>query len=459
MRTRAIRAECGIEGGASRWRGLEGIEAVGCSTRSSTWGHHERRKGNSRARGCCKDPGCLVILDSLLAAWQDHNFRQVAVKWRSFGGALSTLHAHELGSVAIKEALKRTKIRPEEVSEVILGHVLTAGAGQNPARQASVGAGIPYEVPAWSCQMICGSGLKAVCLGAQSILTGDSNIVVAGGMESMSKVPHVIHMRNGVRLGETSLRDSIIVDGLTDAFLHYHMGVTAENVAKQWQVSREEQDQLAVKSQQKAEHAQNSGYFDKEIVPVPVASRKGSVEVLADEHPRHGSTLETMTKLKPYFVTDGTGTVTAGNASGLNDGAAAVVLMTKTEAVKRGLTPLAQIVSWAQAGVDPSVMGMGPVPAIKKAIEKACWTVDQVDLYEINEAFASLSIAITKELKLNPDKVNPEGGAVALGHPLGASGCRILVTLVHALERTGGKRGVAALCIGGGMGIAMCVER
>ncbi|XP_066467437.1 acetyl-CoA acetyltransferase, cytosolic [Tiliqua scincoides] len=377
----------------------------------------------------------------------------------SFNGALSALHAHELASVAIKEVLKRTKISPEEVSEVIFGQVLTAGTGQNPARQASVAAGIPYEVPAWSCQMICGSGLKAVCLGAQSILTGDANIVVAGGMESMSKVPHIIHMRNGVRLGETSLQDSILVDGLTDAFYHYHMGITAENVAKQWKVSREEQDQLAVKSQHKAENAQNAGYFAKEIVPVVVPSRKGPIEVIADEHPRPGSNLETMAKLKPFFVTDGTGTVTAGNASGINDGAAAVVLMTKAEAVKRGLTPLAQIVSWAQAGVDPSVMGIAPVPAIKKAIEKAGWTVDQVDLYEINEAFASLSVAITKELKLNPDKINVEGGAVALGHPLGASGCRILVTLLYALERTGGKRGVAALCIGGGMGIAMCIER
>ncbi|XP_053150503.1 acetyl-CoA acetyltransferase, cytosolic [Hemicordylus capensis] len=377
----------------------------------------------------------------------------------SFNGALSTLHAHELGSIVIKEVLERAKISPDEVSEVIFGQVLTAGAGQNPARQASVGAGIPYQVPAWSCQMICGSGLKAVCLGAQSIMAGDSSLVVAGGMESMSKAPHLIHMRSGVRMGETSLQDSIILDGLTDAFYHYHMGITAENVAKQWQVSREEQDQLAVKSQNKAEKAQKAGYFEKEIVPVLVPSRKGPVEVKADEHPRHGSNLETMAKLKPFFVTDGTGTVTAANASGVNDGAAAVILMTKTEAARRGLTPLAQIVSWAQAGVDPSVMGTGPIPAIKKAVEKAGWTVDQVDLYEINEAFASLGVAITKELKLNPEKVNVEGGAVALGHPLGASGCRILVTLVHALERMGGKRGVAALCIGGGMGIAMCVER
>ncbi|XP_062980553.1 acetyl-CoA acetyltransferase, cytosolic isoform X2 [Elgaria multicarinata webbii] len=377
----------------------------------------------------------------------------------SFNSALSTLHAHELASVAIKESLQRAKVNPKEVSEVIFGHVLAAGAGQNPARQASIGAGIPYEVPAWSCQILCGSGLKAVCLGAQSIMTGDSSIVVAGGMESMSKAPHVIHMRGGVKMGEASLQDSIILDGLTDAFYHYHMGVTAENVAKQWQVSREQQDQLAVKSQNKAENAQKAGYFDKEIVPVLVPSRKGPVEVKTDEHPHHGSNLETMAKLRPYFVMDGTGTVTAANASGINDGAAAVILMRKADAVQRGLAPLAHIVSWAQTGVDPSIMGMAPVSAIRKALEKAGWTVDQVDLYEINEPFASVGVAIIKELKLNPEKVNIEGGAIALGHPLGASGCRILVTLLYALERTGGKRGVAALCVGGGMGIAMCVER
>ncbi|XP_058024413.1 acetyl-CoA acetyltransferase, cytosolic [Ahaetulla prasina] len=377
----------------------------------------------------------------------------------SFNGALSTLHAHELASVVIKELLERTKIDPKEVSEVILGQVLAAGAGQNPARQASVGAGIPYKIPAWSCQMICGSGLKAVCLGAQSIMTGDSSIVVAGGMENMSKAPHFIHLRNGVKMGETSLQDSIIVDGLTDAFYCYHMGVTAENVAKQWEVTRKEQDQQAVMSQNKAENAQKGGYFDKEIVPVVVPSRRGPTEVKADEHPRHGCNLETVAKLKPCFITDGTGTVTAANASGINDGAAAVILMKRSEAVKRNLIPLARIVCSAQVGIDPSVMGIAPITAIKKAVEKAGWTLDQVDLYEINEAFAAVGVAITKELKLKPEKVNIEGGAVALGHPLGASGCRILVTLLHSLERTGGKRGVAALCIGGGMGIAMCVER
>ncbi|KAM3851601.1 acetyl-CoA acetyltransferase, cytosolic-like isoform 2-T2 [Vipera latastei] len=377
----------------------------------------------------------------------------------SFNGALSTLHAHELASVVIKELLERTKIDPKEISEVILGQVLAVGAGQNPARQASVGAGIPYEIPAWSCQMICGSGLKAVCLGAQSIMTGDSSIVVAGGMENMSKAPHVIHLRGGVKMGEASLRDSLIVDGLTDAFYCYHMGVTAENVAKRWKVSREEQDQQAVMSQNKAENAQKGGYFNKEIVPVSVPSRKGPTEVKADEHPRHGCNIETVAKLKPCFVTDGTGTLTAGNASGISDGAAAVILMKKSEAVKRNLTPLARIVSSAQAGIDPAFMATVLITTIRKAVEKAGWTLDQVDLYEINEAFASVGVIIPKELKLNPEKINIEGGAVALGHPLGASGCRILVTLLHSLERTGGKRGVAALCVGGGMGIAMCVER
>uniref|UniRef100_A0A493T4B4 Acetyl-CoA acetyltransferase 2 n=1 Tax=Anas platyrhynchos platyrhynchos TaxID=8840 RepID=A0A493T4B4_ANAPP len=354
----------------------------------------------------------------------------------SFNGALSALPAHELGAAAIREALRRAGLAPEEVSEVVLGQVLAAGAGQNPVRQASVGAGIPYSVPAWSCQMICGSGLKAVCLGAQSIMTEESSIVVAGGMESMSKAPHVIHMRAGVKMGEASLQDSIIHDGLTDAFYQYHMGITAENVANQWQISRGEQDQFAVQSQNRAEAAQKAGYFTKEIVPVLVPSKKGPIEVKTDEHPRHGSNLETMAKLKPCFLTDGTGTVTAANASGINDGAAVVILMKKSEAARRGLMPLARIVSWAQTGIDPSIMGVGPISAIRKAIDKAGWTLDQVDLFEINEAFASLSVAIAKELKVNPEKVNIQGGAIALGHPLGASGCRILVTLLHALERT-----------------------
>ncbi|EDL02032.1 mCG16687, isoform CRA_d [Mus musculus] len=325
----------------------------------------------------------------------------------SFNGALSTVPVHEMGTTVIKEVLQRAKVAPEEVSEVIFGHVLTAGCGQNPTRQASVGAGIPYSVPAWSCQMICGSGLKAVCLAAQSIA----------------------------------------------------MVFSAENVAKKWQVSREAQDKVAVLSQNRAEHAQKAGHFDKEIVPVLVSSRKGLTEVKIDEFPRHGSNLEAMGKLKPYFLTDGTGTVTTANATGMNDGAAAVVLMKKTEAERRMLKPLARIVSWSQAGVEPSVMGVGPIPAIKQAVAKAGWSLEDVDLFEINEAYAALSVAIAKELGLNPEKVNIDGGAIALGHPLGASGCRILVTLLHTLERVGGTRGVAALCIGGGMGVAMCVQR
>ncbi|XP_051867356.1 acetyl-CoA acetyltransferase, cytosolic isoform X2 [Pristis pectinata] len=333
------------------------------------------------------------------------------------------------------------------------------GQGQNPARQASVGAGIPYQVPAWSCQMVCGSGLKAVCLAAQAILTGSSDILVAGGMESMSKAPHVVQMRAGHKMGNVPLHDSILCDGLTDAFHSYHMGMTAENVAKLWSVSREAQDRFALQSQERTEMAQKAGFFVKEIVPISVPSRKGCIEVVDDEFPRHGSSYEAMSALKPYFLTDGTGSVTAGNASGINDGAAAVILMKKSKALERSLTPLARIVSWAQAGLDPSVMGTGPIPAIRKAVEKAEWKLDMVDLFEINEAFAAQSIAVVKELGLNPDKVNIQGGAIALGHPLGMSGCRILVTLLHALERTGGTRGVAALCIGGGMGIAMCVER
>ncbi|KAM8947576.1 acetyl-CoA acetyltransferase, cytosolic [Pelodytes ibericus] len=377
----------------------------------------------------------------------------------SFSGALSSLPAHVLGSVVITEVLKRASVKPDEVSEVIIGHVLTAGTGQNPSRQASVAAGVPYSIPAWSCQMICGSGLKAVSLAAQSIQTGESDIVVAGGMENMSQVPHIVHMRSGVKFGDASLQDSILCDGLNDAFYKYHMGITAENVAKQWKISREEQDQLALESQKRTEAAQKAGYFDKEIVPVSVPSRKGPVEVKTDEFPRHGSNLESMAKLKPYFLKDGSGTVTPANASGMNDGAAAVILMKKSEAQRRGLSPLAQIVSSAQAGLDPSVMGVGPIPAIKKAVEKAGWSLDDVDLFEINEAFAAQACAVSKELGLNPEKVNIQGGAIALGHPLGMSGCRILVTLLYALERIGGRKGVAALCIGGGMGIAMCVER
>uniref|UniRef100_A0A8C4HHW6 Acetyl-CoA acetyltransferase 2 n=2 Tax=Dicentrarchus labrax TaxID=13489 RepID=A0A8C4HHW6_DICLA len=377
----------------------------------------------------------------------------------SLNGSLSTVPLRDLCSVVIKDVLKRAAVKPEEVSEVIMGHVLTAGHGQNPARQASVGAGIPYPVPAWSCQMVCGSGLKAVCLGAQSILSGESTVVVAGGMESMSKAPHTLHMRAGVKMGDASLQDSMVADGLTDAFHGYHMGITAENVAKQWVVSREEQDQFAVQSQNKTEAAQKAGHFDQEIVPVMVPSRQGPVEVKVDEFPRPGSNMSSMSKLRPCFIKDSSGTVTAGNASGINDGAAATVLMSQSEAAKRGIKPMARIVSWAQAGLDPSVMGTGPIPAIRKAVEKAGWQLDHVDLFEINEAFAAQSIAVVKELGLNVDKVNVSGGAISLGHPIGMSGCRVLVTLLHALQRTGGRKGVASLCIGGGMGIAMCVER
>ncbi|XP_007546795.1 acetyl-CoA acetyltransferase, cytosolic [Poecilia formosa] len=374
-------------------------------------------------------------------------------------GALSSLTLRDLCSPVIKDVLKRAEVKPEEVSEVIIGHVLTAGQGQNPARQASVAAGIPYLVPAWSCQMVCGSGLKAVCLGAQSIQAGESTVVVAGGMESMSRAPHTLQMRAGVKMGDASLQDSMVADGLTDAFHSYHMGITAENVAKQWGISREQQDLFAVNSQNKTEAAQKAGHFDQEIVPITVPSRKGPVEVKTDEFPRHGSNVATMSKLKPCFVKDSSGTVTAGNASGINDGAAATVLMSQSEASRRGVKPMAKIVSWAQVGLDPSVMGTGPIPAIRKAVEKAGWKLDQVDLFEVNEAFAAQSLAVIKELGLNEDKVNVSGGAISLGHPIGMSGCRVLVTLLHALNRTGGRKGVASLCIGGGMGVAMCVER
>uniref|UniRef100_A0A3Q4HQ81 Acetyl-CoA acetyltransferase 2 n=1 Tax=Neolamprologus brichardi TaxID=32507 RepID=A0A3Q4HQ81_NEOBR len=362
----------------------------------------------------------------------------------SLNGALSTVLLHDLCSAVIKDVLKRAGVKPDEVSEVIMGHVLTAGHGQNPTRKASVGAGIPYPVPAWSCQMVCGSGLKAVCLGAQSILTGESTVVVAGGMESMSRAPHTVHMRAGVKMGDASLQDSMVADGLTDIFHCYHMGITAENVAKQWSVSREEQDRFAVKSQSRTEAAQKARYFDQEIVPIMVSIRYN---------------MDSMSKLKPCFVKDSSGTVTAGNASGINDGAAATVLMSQSEAARRGIKPMARIVSWAQAGLDPSIMGTGPIPAIRKAVEKAGWQLDQVDLFEINEAFAAQSVAVVKELGLNEEKVNVSGGAISLGHPIGMSGCRVLVTLLHALQRTGGRKGIASLCIGGGMGIAMCVER
>ncbi|XP_059157657.1 acetyl-CoA acetyltransferase, cytosolic-like [Physella acuta] len=376
----------------------------------------------------------------------------------SFNGALSVFAAHDLGSIAIKEALNRAGIKGDEVSEVILGQVLTGGQGQNPARQAAVKAGIPFSVPACGVNMLCGSGLRSVVLASQAIKTGDATIVVAGGQESMSKAPHCIHLRSGTKFGDASLVDSMMLDGLTDAFNNYHMGITAENVAKQWNISREEQDNFSLNSQLKCEAAQKNGSFDKEIVPVIVTSREGAKEIRKDEFPRSGCTLEAFQKLRPAFVKDGTGSVTAGNASGINDGAAAIVLSSLEVAASRGVKPMARIVSWAQAGVDPSIMGTGPVPAVKKALESAGWQIADVDLFELNEAFAAQSLAVVKELGCDVDKVNVNGGAIALGHPIGASGARILTTLLYALQAQNKKRGVAALCVGGGMGIALCVE-
>ncbi|XP_062510682.1 acetyl-CoA acetyltransferase, cytosolic-like [Corticium candelabrum] len=377
----------------------------------------------------------------------------------NFNGAFSSLAAHQLGAIAIKESLLRCGVSPEEVSEVFMGQVLTAGAGQNPARQASIAAGIPHTVPATSVNMLCGSGLRSVVLAAQAISTNDATVVVAGGQESMSQSPHCMHLRSSVKMGDASMVDTVLKDGLIDAFNNIHMGITAENVAKQWQISREEQDRFAVQSQSWAEQAQNEQHFVSEIVPVVIQTRTGQIEVSVDEFPRHGTTMEKLSRLKPAFIKDGTGTVTAGNASGINDGAAAVVVMSLHEAEKRQKAPLAHIVSWAQAGVDPKIMGTGPIPAIRKALDKAGWTVADVDLIELNEAFAAQSLAVVSELKLDVTKVNVSGGAVALGHPIGASGTRVLVTLLYGLKRTGGRKGIAALCIGGGMGIAMCVER
>jgi acetyl-CoA C-acetyltransferase len=375
----------------------------------------------------------------------------------AFNGALAALPAHQLGVVAIKAALERAKVAPADVSEVVLGHVLTAGTGQNPARQAAIAAGIPVERTAYVVNQVCGSGLRAVALGYQAILTGDSAIVVAGGQESMSQAPHCTHLRNGTRMGDTALIDTMIKDGLWDAFNGYHMGTTAENVAQKWQITREQQDAFAAASQQKAEAAQKSGRFKDEIAPVTIESRKGPTVVDADEYPRHGTTVETLGKLRPAFQKDGT--VTAGNASGINDGAAAVVLMTDKEAQRRGLKPLARIVSWATAGVDPAVMGSGPIPASRAALKKADWSIADLDLIEANEAFAAQACAVGKDLGFPADKLNVNGGAIALGHPIGASGARILVTLIHELGKRGDKKGLATLCIGGGMGIAMCIER
>src|SRR6201991_4344407 len=375
----------------------------------------------------------------------------------AFGGALSKLPAHELGRAAIVEVLKRAKIEPGEVSEVILGQILTAGEGQNPARQAAVAAGIPYEKTAYVINQLCGSGLRAVALGFQAIRNGDSEIVVAGGQESMSMAPHCMHLRNPVKMGNAQMIDTMITDGLWDAFNGYHMGNTAENVAKQFQITREQQDEFAVASQNKAEAAQKAGKFKDEIVPVTIKSRKGDIIVSDDEYPRHGATVEAMAKLRPAFEKDGT--VTAGSASGINDGAAAVVLMTAKQAAKEGKTVLARIVSWGQAGVDPKIMGTGPIPASRAALKKAGWSIGDLDLIEANEAFAAQACAVNKDLGWDTAKVNVNGGAIAIGHPIGASGTRVLVTLLHEMQKRDAKKGLATLCIGGGMGIAMCIAR
>jgi acetyl-CoA C-acetyltransferase len=375
----------------------------------------------------------------------------------AFNGAFGSLPAHELGKVAIKAALERAGIEGAQVSEVILGQILTAGQGQNPARQASIAAGIPVESPAWGVNQLCGSGLRTVALGYQAILNGDSEVVVAGGQESMSMAPHCRHLRNGVKMGDFDMVDTMIKDGLWDAFNGYHMGNTAENVAQKYQITRSQQDEFAVASQNKAEAAQKGGKFKDEIAPVTVKSRKGDVVVDADEYPRHGTTLDIVGKLRPAFAKDGT--VTAGNASGINDGAAALVLMKASEAAKRGKTPLARIVSWAHAGVDPAIMGTGPIPASRAALKKAGWKIEDLDLIEANEAFAAQACAVNKDLGWDTAKVNVNGGAIALGHPIGASGARVLVTLLHEMQRRNSKKGLATLCIGGGMGIAMCVER
>jgi len=375
----------------------------------------------------------------------------------SFAGAFNTLAASELGSIALKAAMDRAKVEPADVDEVILGQILTAGTGQNPARQASINAGVPVESPAWAVNQLCGSGLRAVALGMQQILNGDADIVAAGGQESMSQAPYCAKLRDGIKMGDFKMIDTMIKDGLWDAFNGYHMGNTAENIAKQWQITREQQDAFAVASQNKAEAAQKAGKFADEICPVTVKTRKGDIVVDQDEYIRAGATLEGMAKLRPAFEKDGT--VTAGNASGINDGAAAVVLMSAAEAKRRGLKPLARIVSWAHAGVDPAIMGTGPIPASRKALEKAGWKVGDLDLVEANEAFAAQACAVNHDMGWNTDIVNVNGGAIAIGHPIGASGARVLVTLLHEMGKRDAKKGLATLCIGGGMGIAMCVER
>ncbi len=375
----------------------------------------------------------------------------------SFNGAFAATAAHLLGAAAIGAALRRAEVAPAEVDEVILGQVLTAAQGQNPARQAALAAGLPQEATAWGINQVCGSGLRSVALGMQQVAAGDASVVVAGGQESMSLAPHAAHMRAGRKMGSMSLVDTMVVDGLWDAFNDYHMGNTAENIATRWQIGRAEQDAFAARSQNKAEAARAAGRFRDEIVPVTVGSRQGARLVDEDEHIRPGTTIDGLSKLKPAF--DGTGTVTAGNASGLNDGAAAVVLMTASEAARRGLLPLARIASWATAGVDPAFMGTGPVPASRRALEKAGWTVDDLDLVESNEAFAAQACMINHEMGWDPSIVNVNGGAIAIGHPIGASGARVLVTLLHEMRRRDAARGLVTLCIGGGMGVAMTLER
>jgi len=375
----------------------------------------------------------------------------------AFNGAFANLPAHELGKTAIRAALERAGVEGNRVSEVIMGQILTAGQGQNPARQASIAAGIPVESPAWGVNQLCGSGLRAVALGYQAILNGDSEIVVAGGQESMSMAPHCQHLRGGVKMGSFEMIDTMIKDGLWDAFNGYHMGTTAENVAKQWQITRQQQDEFAVASQNKTEAATKAGKFKDEITPVTIKTRKGDVVVDTDEFPKSGVTLESISKLRPAF--DKEGTVTAANASGINDGGAAVVLMKASEAARLGKTPLARIVSWAQAGVDPAIMGTGPIPASRAALKKAGWKKEDLDLVEANEAFAAQACAVNKDLGWDTSKVNVNGGAIALGHPIGASGTRVLVTLLYEMQKRNAKKGLATLCIGGGMGIAMCVER
>jgi acetyl-CoA C-acetyltransferase len=375
----------------------------------------------------------------------------------SFSGAFSTLPAHALGTVAIRAAMERAGVKPEEVDEVILGQILTAGAGQNPARQAAVAAGIPVERTAFGINQLCGSGLRAVALAAQQIATGDAKIVVAGGQESMTQAPHCANLRAGQKMGALELVDTMLRDGLWDAFQGYHMGTTAENVAQKYQLTREEQDRFAADSQRKAGEAMKAGRFRDEIVPVTVKGRKGEVVVENDEYPKPETNFEVLQKLRPAFSKDGT--VTAGNASGINDGAAVAVVMTAEEAKRRGVKPLAKIVSWATAGVDPSIMGTGPIPASRKALQKAGWDIGTLDLIEANEAFAAQACAVNKDLGWDPSRVNVNGGAIALGHPIGASGARVLNTLLFEMQRRGAKRGLATLCIGGGMGVAMCVER